>query len=118
MQSLEPAGDRTRTQYLPHQHRRGDALHLDGTEFAVLEDIADQPTRACSDDYSTRLGYCLKPRAEVRRLADHRLFLRRSFANQISDNDQSGGDSDPRLKLNRPDVETTASVNSANTRSD
>src|SRR5262249_6470355 len=113
MQGLEPAGEGTQTQYLPGRYRRGDALDLDGTEVAVLEDIADQPTRAGSDDDSARLRYCLQPSSEVRRLTDHRLFLRRTFPNQISDNYQSGGDSDPRLELNRRDIETTDSVSYA-----
>jgi len=41
---------------LPRRHRPGDALHLDGAEIAVFEEIADQPARARGDDDRVRLG--------------------------------------------------------------
>ena len=91
-QGLEPARDDARTQHLPGRHRRGDSFHLDGAEIAVLEEIADQPARARGDDDRVRLGQGLQTGGEVRCFADDRLFLRRSFANQIADDHQPGGD--------------------------
>src|ERR1700731_828337 len=45
-QRLEPALYGARTQSLPSRDRRGDALHLDGAEIAILEEIANQPAGA------------------------------------------------------------------------
>ena len=112
-QCLEPARDGTRTQHLPGRHRRGDALDLDGAEIAVLEEIADQPARACGDDDRVRLGQGLQAGGEVRRFADDRLFLRRAFADQIADDDQPGGNPDPRLELGGFDIEAADSVDDA-----
>ena len=86
-QCLKPARDGTRPQYLPGRHPGGDALDLDGAEIAVFEEIAGQPTRARGDDDRVRFSQALQTGGEVRRLANNRLLLRRSFANQIADND-------------------------------
>ena len=117
-QRLEPARDGARTQHLPGRHRPGDALHLDGAEIAVLEEIADQPARARGDDDRVRLGQGLQPGGEVRRLTDDRLFLRRAFADQIADDHQPGGDPDARLELGGFDIEATDSVDHAQPRPD
>ena len=103
-------------QYLPRVNRRGDAFDLDSAEVAVFEQIADQPARARGDDNSAGLGQHLQPGGEVGRLADHRLFLRRSFADLIPDDHQSSGDPDPGLELDGPDIEATDSVNQAQPR--
>ena len=92
---------------MPRRHRPGDALHLDGAEIAVFEEIADQPARARGDDDRVRLGQGLQTGGQVRRLADDRLFLRRSFADQIADNHQPSGDPDVRLELDGFDIEAT-----------
>src|SRR5690242_1593950 len=42
-QCLEPALDGARSQYPPGRYRAGDALHLNGAEITVLEEIADEP---------------------------------------------------------------------------
>src|SRR6202007_1037703 len=112
-QRLEPARDDTRPQYLPGRHRRGDALYPDGPEIAVLEEIADQPARACGDDDRIGLGQGLQPGGEVRRFANHRLLLRRSFANQIADDYQTGSNADARLQRRRFVTETTDRVDHA-----
>jgi hypothetical protein len=117
-QRLEPARDAARTQYLTGRNRRGDALHLDGAEIAVFEEIADQPARACGDYDSIRLGQGLQPRGEVRRFTDDRLFLRRSFADQIADDHQPGGDPDARLELDGFDIEAADSIGHAQPRPD
>ena len=84
-------------------HRRAQALELDGTQIRVLEQTAGQPPRARRDHHGPRLGQCLQPRREVRRLADHRLFLRCALADQIADDHQPGGDADPHLQWRRRD---------------
>jgi hypothetical protein len=55
-QRLEPARDGARMQHLPSWHRGGEPLDLEGTEIAVLEEIADEPVRVCGDHDSIRLG--------------------------------------------------------------
>jgi hypothetical protein len=80
--------------------------------------IADQPARARGDDDSIRLGQGLQPGGEVRRLTDDRLFLRRSFADQIADDHQPGGDPDACLELDGFDIEATDSVDRAQSRPD
>ena len=78
VQSLEPALDNTRTHHLPSRDRRGDALHLDGAEIAVLEEIANQPPRASGDDDRVRLGQGLQAGGKVGRFPNDGLFLSRS----------------------------------------
>jgi hypothetical protein len=78
-QCLEPARDGARTQHPPGRHRRGDALDLYAAEIAVFEEIAEQAAGARGDDDSIPLGQGLQTGGEVRRLADDRLFLSRSF---------------------------------------
>ena len=109
-QRLEPARDGARPQHLPSRHRRGDALELDHAEIAVVEEIADQPARGCGDDDRIRLGERLQTSGEVWRLANYRLFLRRTFADQIADDHQPGGDPDARLELDGIDIEAADSV--------
>jgi hypothetical protein len=112
-QCLEPALDGARAQHLPSRHGCGDALDLDGAEIAVFEEIAKQPPRARGDDDSIRLGQGLQPGGEVRRLADDRLLLRRSRANQIADDHQPCGDADARMQLDGFDIEPTHGLQSA-----
>ena len=107
----------TRQQYLPHRYRPVDALDLDGTEIAVIEEIADQPSRRGGDHDGIRLGHGLQTRGEVRRLANDRLLLRRSLANQVADDHQPGGDPDPRLEIGGFDIEVSDSIDSAQPRS-
>jgi len=42
-----------RTEHLPGRQRPGDALHVDGVEIAVFEEIAEEPART-----RVRHGYC------------------------------------------------------------
>jgi hypothetical protein len=117
-QCLEPARDDTRTQRLPRRHRRGDALDLYSAEIAVFEEIADQPACARGDDDRVRLGQGLQTSGKVRRFADHRLFLRRAFADQIADDHQPGGDPDARLEFDGFDIKATDSVDGSQRRPD
>jgi hypothetical protein len=118
VQCLEPARDDTRAQHLPSRHRHSDALHLDGAEIAVFEEIADQPARTCGDDDRTRLGQCLQTGGEVGRFADDRLFLCRALTDQVTDHDQPGGDPDARLQFDGFDIETTDSIGDTQPRPD
>ena len=78
--------------------RRGKALDLDRPQILVVEQPGGQPPRARPDHHRPRLRQRLQPRREVRRLADHRLLLRRALADQVADHDQTGGDPDPHLQ--------------------
>ena len=49
---------------------------------------------AVSYNDAARLGKRLQPRSQVRRVAYNGLLLRRSFADEIADNDQPGRDAD------------------------
>jgi hypothetical protein len=73
----------------------GQALDLDRVEILVVEQPAGQALCARRDHHRPRRRQCLQPRREVRCLADHRLLLRGTFADQIADNYQTGGDPDP-----------------------
>ena len=117
-QCLEPARDGTRPQHLPGRHRPGDTLDLDGSEIAILEEIADQPARARGDKDGIWLGQGLQTGGEVRRFADDRLLLRRALADQIADDHQPGGDPDARLELDGFDIEATDRVDDAQPRAD
>ena len=89
-----------------------------GAEIAVLEEIAEQPARARSDDHGVWLSQGLQPSGKVRRFTDDRLLLRRTLANQVADDHQSGSDPDPRLEFDGFDIEATDSVDGAQTRPD
>ena len=100
MQGVKAAPHGTRSQRRPGPRRAGDALEVAGPEVLQLEEIAEQPSRAVGDDDGTRLGESLQARREVWRLADHRLLLRRTRADQVADHDKPGGDTDPHLQRN------------------
>jgi hypothetical protein len=55
----------------------------------------------------------LQPCGEVRRLADDRLLLRRALADQIADDNQPGGDPNPRVELRGCDIEAADGVDRA-----
>jgi hypothetical protein len=70
---------------------------LQGWSAQVLE-IEPRPKEApggAGDHHAARLGQPLQAGREVRRLADHRLFLRGAGADQLADHDAAGGDADP-----------------------
>ena len=106
MQCLEAALDGAPAHHARGHHRRAQALDLDRTQIRVLEQTAGQPPRARRDDHGPRLSQRLQPRREVRCLADHRLFLRGTLADQIADDRQPGGDADPHLQRRRDGVES------------
>jgi len=63
-------------------------------EIAQPEYIADQAARGAGEDDLPGLRKSLQARGEVWGLADHRLLLRRAFADQIADDDQPSGNTD------------------------
>ena len=63
---------------------------------AKLEKAAHQSARACGDHDSAWARQRLQPGREVGRLADDRLLLGRTLADEIAYDDQPGGDTDPR----------------------
>ena len=87
MQRLEAAFGATLALDPPGGERLGEALQPLRAEIGQLEQPADQPAGRLADDHAARRGERLQPRREVRRLADHRLFLRRAFADQLADHD-------------------------------
>src|SRR5256885_760422 len=78
-QCLKPARDDARAQHLPSRHRYSDAFDLDGSEIAVIEEIANQPARARGDDDRVWFGKSLQTGGDVGRLANDRLLLSRAF---------------------------------------
>jgi hypothetical protein len=74
--------------------RLGKALRCLPVEVAQPEQIADQAEGGASEDDLPGFGQSLQACREVGGLANHRLFLRRAFADQITDHDKSGGDAD------------------------
>ena len=56
-----------------------------------IEQIAEELSRALSDDHRVRLGNALQTCRKVRRLADNRLLLSSTRSDQIADYDQPGG---------------------------
>ena len=65
------------------------------SEIVKVEQGAEQPAGARSDHDRAWRGQSLKPRRKIGRIADHRLFLRGAFADQVTDHDQAGTDSHP-----------------------
>jgi hypothetical protein len=105
-------------QYLPSGHRPGDALDLDGAEVAIFEEIADQSARTRGDDDRVGLGQGLQTGGEIGRFTDDRLFLRRAFTDQIANDHQPGGDADPRLEFDGPDIKVADSIDQIQPRPD
>ena len=112
-QCREAALDGALAQYPRGDDRRGKALDLDRAEILVVEQPAGQPPRARRDHHRPRLGQRLQPRREVRRLADHRLLLRRALADQIADHHEPGGDPDPHLQRRPRAVSSPATASTS-----
>ena len=100
MQRLEAAFHRTRSQRREGPHRPGDALEVLCPEVLKLEQIAEKPSRALGDDDHVRLGDPLQTRRKVRRLADDAALLRLTRSDQVADDDQARGNTDPCLQGN------------------
>ena len=79
----------------PGGERLGEAPQALRAEVGQLEQAAQEPARRLADDHAARLRERLEPCREVRRLADHRLLLRRALADQIADHHEARRDPDP-----------------------
>src|SRR6516164_518219 len=90
-QGLEAAIDRARTHHSPGRHRVAVAHDGDAPESEILEESTDKAAGAAVDDHSIWLGQRLKPRGQIGRLADHLMFLRPAFPDEITDDHQTGG---------------------------
>ena len=104
-QGFETAFDRTRPQDLEHWNRLGDPTHLDCAEIAVLEEIANEPARRLVDQNRVRLGHRLQPGCQVRRLANDTALLRLARPDQITDDDEPGGDANANCQPARGGIE-------------
>src|SRR5262249_10949606 len=74
--------------------RLGEALRYLPAEIAESEQVADEAASGAGKDDLPGFRKSLQARREVWSLADHRLLLRRAFADQIADDDKPGGDAD------------------------
>ena len=95
---LEAALRAAAAEHPPGPHGCGEALEAVDAEVGVLEQAAEQAPGGRVDDHAARLGQGLEAGGEVRGLADHRLLLRRTLADQVADHDQPGRDADPGLR--------------------
>ena len=95
---LETALRAAAAEHPPGPHGCGEALEAVDAEVGVLEQAAEQAPGGRVDDHAARLGQGLEAGGEVRGLADHRLLLRRTLADQVADHDQPGRDADPGLE--------------------
>ena len=62
-----------------------------------LEQAAEQILGRLADENRVGRRQCLKPRGEVRGFADDGALLRGAGADDLADDDQTGGDADARL---------------------
>ena len=74
--------------------RVGEALYRLGPEVGEPEQVADQAAGGAGEDDLSGFRKSLQACCEVGGLADHRLLLRRAFADQIADHDKPGGNAD------------------------
>ncbi len=95
MQRLEAAFRRTCPQHRPRPHRPGDAGDVPGPEVPELEEIAEKLPRPLGNHYRARIGHGLQTGGKVRRLADDRLLLGRTGADEVADHHQAGRNPDP-----------------------
>jgi hypothetical protein len=80
--------------------RLGEALDSLLAEVAQPEQVADQAAGDAGEYDLPGFRKSLQARREVGGLADHRLLLRRAFADQIADDDKPGGNADSGLQRN------------------
>jgi len=84
-------------QHLPGRHVLGESLEFDRPEVAVLEQATDQFSSARRNDNCARLGERLEPSGKVRRVANHRLLLSGTRADEVADHDKPGCNVDANL---------------------
>ena len=82
------------------EHDEGGGRFLDPlerlrAERAQHEQVAEQPAGRFGDHDRAGLGHALEAGGKVRRIADHRLLLGSTFADQVADDHEAGRDPDP-----------------------
>src|SRR5262245_51902748 len=95
MERLEPALGTTLAFDPPGGEGFCEALEPLLTKISQPEQTAGQPARRLTDDPAARSRQRLQPGCQVRGLADHRLLLGGTLADQLADHDQAGGNADP-----------------------
>src|SRR3984893_2824706 len=98
MEHLEAALSSARANHLPCRNVFGKALQGDGPEIAILEHASGQFACARRNDHRARFGGRLEASGKIGRLSDHRLLLRGSRTEEVTDHDEPSGDSDTRLQ--------------------
>ena len=81
-------------QHRPGRYRRFEALELMQSEALQLESPAQEPSCRLGDDDRVGLGEGLQPGRQVRRVSDDAAFTGITFADQLADDDEAGGDAD------------------------
>ncbi len=97
MQSLEPAFDRAGPQHLPGLHRLGDALELDRSEVATVEQISDEFARAGGDHHTVGIGHRLQSCRQVQGFADGMTLAHLGEGEQVAHDHETAGDADAGL---------------------
>jgi hypothetical protein len=79
----------------PGGERLGEAFEPPPAQRRQLKQPAEEPAGRLADHDAARRRKRLQSCREVRRLADHALFACRTFADQLANHDQAGGNADP-----------------------
>jgi hypothetical protein len=98
VQRLETALDRAAPQRHPGLYWLGNALEVPGSKVLKLEQIAEKPSRAVSDDDHIRAGDLLQACREVRCLANNPALLRVPLSDQVPDHNKPGRNADAGLQ--------------------
>jgi hypothetical protein len=100
MQRLEAAFHRTPPERSRGPRRPGDALEVFWSEVLQFEQIAEKPARALRNYDHVRLGNTLEPSGEVWGFADDATLLRLTRSDQVTNDNQAGGNADTGLQQN------------------
>jgi hypothetical protein len=87
-----------RARHLPCLHWIGQPLQHHLAQIAVLEQAAREAASGVRNHYLTRLSERLQSGSDVRCLTHDAALLRIALTDQITDDDQSGCNTDPHLK--------------------
>ena len=93
-QGLEPTADQARAQDPPDMHRIVDSRDRQCAEIAIIKQAAKHAARVVCDDNRVRFGKPLKPCCKIGGLTNDRLFLGGALTEQITDDDETRGDTD------------------------
>ena len=91
----EAALDRRFAEHAPSGHGVRKSFEFVRAGGFKVEQSAEQTLRRLADENRVGLGERLKPRGEIRRVADDGTLLRGAEADDLADHDQTGRDPDP-----------------------